>query len=55
MTAVLKKVDVGNYVSDRVFDGTRPITDKAKADRMRARTQKAIDDATAPAGDASSK
>lgn len=40
MTAVPKKTDVRCYVSDRVFDGTRNVTDTAKAARMRQRVEK---------------
>lgn len=42
MTAVPKAVDVGCYVSDRVFDGKRTVTDPAKAARIRARAEKAL-------------
>ena len=40
MNALPKKPDVGGYASDRVFDGTRQVTDPAKADRMRKRVEK---------------
>ena len=45
MNAVNKKTDVACYVSNRVFDGTRKVTDPVKADRMRKRVEKALADA----------